>query len=86
MKNINRIVGLILASAFIINIFMPFPGAWEAGVMNVGLVLLALHALEFIIVYKKLKAIGHATAADLFWTLLLGFVHWRPLLKANATV
>lgn len=81
MQNFNRAVGLLLLTAFIINLVMPFPGAWGPGVLKVGLVLLAVHTLEFIIVYKKLKAIGRATAADLFWTLLIGFVHWKPLLK-----
>jgi len=84
MKNLNRIVGLLLLSAFIINLVIPFPGAWGPGVMTVGLILLAVHTIEFIIVFKKLKAIGRATAADLFWTLLLGFVHWKPLLKKSA--
>jgi uncharacterized protein YhhL (DUF1145 family) len=81
MQNLNRAVGLLLLTAFIINLVMPFPGAWGPGVLKVGLVLLAVHTLEFIIMYKKLKAIGRATAADLFWTLLIGFVHWKPLLK-----
>ena len=81
MQNLNRAVGLLLLAAFIINLVMPFPGAWGSGVLKVGLVLLAVHTLEFVIMYKKLKAIGRATAADLFWTLLLGFVHWKPLLK-----
>jgi len=84
MKKINQIVGLLLLSAFVINLVMPFPGAWGPGIMKVGLILLAVHTIEFIVVFKKLKAIGHATAADLFWTLLLGFVHWKPLLKKAA--
>ena len=78
---INKIAGLIIPLAFLVNIVMPFPGAWGVWVMRIGLILMVVHSLEYVVVYKRLNAIGRATAADFFWVLLLGFVHWKPLLK-----
>lgn len=80
MNTVNRAVGLILLLAFLVNIVMPFPGAWGVWVMRIGLILLLVHAIEFAIVYKRLEGVGHATPVDFFWVLLLGFMHWKPLL------
>lgn len=80
-NTINKIAGLMMLLAFLVNSVMPFPGAWGVWVMRVGVILMVVHSLEFVVVYKRLKAISRATAADFFWVLLLGFVHWKPLLK-----
>ena len=77
----NRYLLLGFWLAFLVNIVMPFSAPWESGIMNVGLVLVAIHILELALVYKKLKLIGRANVADLSWVILLGILHWRPLLR-----
>ncbi|MFT6154889.1 MAG: hypothetical protein ACJA0E_001887 [Bermanella sp.] len=67
--------------AFVVNIIMPFPEGWSTGVMYIGLGLLVVHLIEFIIVFKKLKAVGHTSAKDFALVLLVGLFHWMPLIR-----
>ncbi len=84
MKNFiafNRYLLLGFWLAFLVNIAMPFNEPWGGSVMNVGLALLAIHLLELVLVYRKLKLIERAKPIDLCWVMLLGILHWRPLLR-----
>jgi uncharacterized protein YhhL (DUF1145 family) len=67
--------------AFVVNLVMPFPGEWNTGVLYIGLGLLAVHFIEFILVFKKLKALGHTSVKDFVLVLLVGLFHWMPLLR-----
>ena len=84
MKNFIKInKGLLLAFwlAFVVNVFMPL-GDWATHwVMGIGLLMLLVHALELAAVFKRLKRIGHATPVDFIWIMLLGLLHWKPLLR-----
>jgi hypothetical protein len=46
--------------------------------------LLVIHLLEFLMVYKLLKASPGLMAAHFIHTLVFGFVHWLPLKKGQA--
>jgi predicted acyltransferase len=46
--------------------------------------LLAVHLLEFVMVYKVLKASPGPMAGHFLHTLVFGFVHWLPLKKIQA--
>jgi predicted acyltransferase len=46
--------------------------------------LLVIHLLEFVMVYKLLKASPGPMAAHFIHTLVFGFVHWLPLKKNQA--
>ena len=67
--------------AFLVNLAMPFPDDVNKVVLYVGLVLLAIHLLEFFIVFKKLKAVDCITVKDFVLVLLVGLFHWVPLLR-----
>ena len=45
--------------------------------------LLVVHLLEFLMVYKVLKASPGPMAGHFLHTLVFGFVHWLPLKKGQ---
>jgi uncharacterized protein YhhL (DUF1145 family) len=46
-------------------------------------VLLVLHSLEFILMKNKLQALPGSVMTHFINTLLFGFNHWLPLMKAQ---
>lgn len=78
---VNRYLILGFWVVFAINIATPLGGSWSSNIMNVGLILLVIHTIEFAVMFKGLKLIGRATPVDFFWVMLLGVFHWRPLLR-----
>lgn len=79
--NIAGLYGFWLA--FLLNLVMPFPGSWNPGVLYVGLALLAIHFLEFIVMFTKLKAVNHTSAKDFVLVMLVGLFHWMPLIRKS---
>ncbi len=79
---INKYALLGFWLAFAVNVFMPLGGG-EASmwIMRIGLALLAIHALELVVVFKGLKRIDRAAPADMVWVMLIGLFHWKPLLS-----
>lgn len=78
----NRYLLLGFWLVFIVSQFMPGITPWPSIITYVGLILLAIHAVELILVFKPLKAMGRAGAKDCALVLLLGLLHWKPLLKS----
>lgn len=50
-------------------------------IFYVGLGLLVIHALEFALVFNRLKQRGRAGFSDLAAVLLVGLFHWMPILR-----
>ncbi len=51
-----------------------------AGTMqNIALVLLMIHALEVIFVFKHVRLYRGSLAVSILLTLLFGLLHWKPL-------
>ncbi len=80
-NTVNRYLILAFWVVFTVNIITPIGGSWSSNIMNVGLILILIHTIEFAVMYKGLKLIGRATPIDFVWVLLLGVFHWRPLLR-----
>ena len=78
---INKALFLVLMAVFVLNLLMPFGGEAGQWIMRIGLVVLGVHVLELLVIYKKLQAAGHVTANNIFWILVAGILHWKPLLK-----
>lgn len=71
--------------AFAVNLVAPLAGTTGEWINNIGLLLIAVHILELVINYKKLKAINHASAKDLLLIILFGTLYWKPLLAQHQT-
>ncbi len=48
------------------------------------LVLLAIHSLEVVLVFKHVRSYPGSLAASIVLTLAFGLLHWMPLAKASA--
>ena len=60
------------------------PAALAATVQQVALVLLVIHAVELLVVFKYVRLYRGSLAASVLLTLLFGLLHWRPLAKEAA--
>ena len=51
---INKALFLVLFAVFVLNLLMPFGGDVGQWIMRIGLVVLGVHVLELLVIYKKL--------------------------------
>ena len=54
------------------------PGSWEI-VVTISAVLVALHVLEAIVMFKHVRRYEGALATSILLCLLFGLLHWKPL-------
>ena len=80
-NQLNKMALYVFWVAFVVNLIMPFGGDLGQGVLYVGLGLLAVHLLEYMFVFKKLKRVERTSAKDFVSVMLVGLFHWLPLLK-----
>ncbi|WP_163936171.1 DUF1145 domain-containing protein [Paraferrimonas sp. SM1919] len=76
-KLIKFSVGLFWL-AFFINLFTPL----QQHLLPIGITLAIIHALEFVLFYRKLQQNGHHSITDFMQVLLFGFLHIKPKLRA----
>ena len=57
---------------------------WAATAQKVALLLLLIHALELLVVFKYVRLYRGSLAVSVLLTLLFGLLHWRPLAKEAA--
>ena len=69
---------------FLLNLVSPIFGVAGASIFHIGMVILALHVIELVFVYGKLKSIGRSSMKDMLSVLAFGLLYWRPLLKAKS--
>ncbi len=60
------------------------PTALAATVQQLALVLLLVHAVELVVMFKHVRLYRGSLAASVVLTLLFGLLHWRPLAKVAA--
>ena len=48
---------------------------------NISLLLLAIHAVELLVMFKHVKRYRGPLAMSMLLTLLFGLLHWQPLAK-----
>ena len=78
----NLIVLYLLALASLV---WPLPldaGHW---LQRISLVLLAVHALETVAMFKHVRKYAGPLAVSMALSLLFGLLHWLPLAKAPST-
>jgi len=51
---------------------------------NIALVVLAIHAVELLVMFKHVKRYPGALTVSLLLTMLFGLLHWKPLAKQAA--
>ena len=77
----NKLVLLIFWLGFAVNFFVPIIDTELPWILWSGLAMFAVHALELMVMFKKLREAGHASIKNSLMGLLFGILHWRPLLR-----
>lgn len=60
------------------------PGGMLSGAPLVAGVLLAIHALELVFMFKHVRLYAGPLAVSIVLTLLFGLLHWKPLADQHA--
>ncbi len=60
------------------------PGGAFAHVRTIAAILLALHTLELIFLFRHVRLYRGPLAVSVLLTLLFGLLHWKPLVDAKA--
>lgn len=60
------------------------PPGWFGRVQWVALVLLSLHVLELVFMFRHVRLYRGPLALSVLLTLLFGLLHWKPLADAQA--
>ena len=66
--------------SWILSLFSLIPDPYGRFVAWAGPLLLLVHLVEYLIVRSKSTQPG---SVDFVWTMVFGFAHWLPLLKAR---
>ena len=80
-NTVNRLALYAFWVMFVINFVMPILATEINYIFYVGLGLLVIHALEFALVFNRLKQRGRAGFSDFAAVLLVGLFHWMPILR-----
>ena len=85
MLKLNQSISYALIAfwiAFLFNLIQPFAGNWSVGIHWLGVIMLAVHVVELVLVYSKLKAAGHSSLKDIVAVLAFGILYWKPIIKS----
>jgi uncharacterized protein YhhL (DUF1145 family) len=87
MNNFLKAGCLAIYGLAFVALFVPLPLGANTAVQYLALFLLAAHAVEMLLFFKKVKLYPGSLATSLALTLLFGFLHWLPLAtnKTNAS-
>lgn len=67
----------------LLSLVLPFPAGAGPVIQTIALTLLAVHALETVVMFKHVKSYNGPLATSIVLSLLFGLLHWMPLAKAN---
>lgn len=81
MNNICRAALLALYALALVSLFIAIP--WQPTVQRITLILLAIHAVELVLMFKHVKAWSGPLPVSILLTLLFGLLHWLPVARAN---
>ena len=74
---ILMIITLVIWAAIAINQFVAFPASVASGLNTLGIVLLVVHALEYIIFNKKIAEKPESKPVAFVMTMLFGVLYWK---------
>ena len=80
IKALLLAVYALVAASF----FMALPFDLGPLLRRVALVLLAVHLVELIVVFKHVRLYQGPIGISILLTLLFGLLHWKPLADARA--
>ncbi|TXH86484.1 MAG: hypothetical protein E6Q78_16935 [Rhodoferax sp.] len=82
----NRFLKLNLLGLYVlalVSLLMPMPWDSNALLQRLSLILLGVHVLETIVMFKHVKAYQGPLWKSVCLSLLFGLLHWLPLARKN---
>jgi uncharacterized protein YhhL (DUF1145 family) len=59
------------------------PSGLASSMQTIALVMLVLHAVELLVMFRHVKRYPGALAFSMLLTMLFGLLHWKPLADAS---
>ena len=81
MSDFSKAIALVIYVLAAVGSFIMLPAGITAALQMIALVLLALHALEVVFMFKAVRKYPGPLVDSIALTLLFGFLHWIPLNK-----
>lgn len=87
MQSMNTFFRIAIVATYVLagaSLLLTLP--FDAGTMlrRISLILLVVHALEVVFVYRHVRLYRGPLAISILLTLLFGLLHWKPLADARA--
>lgn len=79
MNKLLKIGCLAIYLLALVGLFIPLPFGAETPLRYVAAILLAVHLLEALVMFRHVRRYPGPLATSLLLTLLFGFLHWWPL-------
>lgn len=79
---ISKLACLALLACGLAQALWPDAAAWPFDAPRAALILLAIHLLELVFVFKHLRLYKGPLLVSVALTLLFGLLHWKPLADA----
>jgi uncharacterized protein YhhL (DUF1145 family) len=79
-----NLLGLYALAA--LSLAVPMPWDSNALLQRISLILLAVHAVETVLMFKHVKAYEGALWKSIGLSLLFGLLHWLPLARKGRAV
>ncbi len=83
MNNALRAALLATYALAAVSLFGLLPGDLAQLLQRIVLVVLVIHVVELLLVFKHVRTYQGSLAASVLLTLLFGLLHWKPLADAR---
>jgi len=81
---IIKLVLMVLYAAAIASFAGLMEPALASRLQNISLIVLAVHLIELVVMFRHVKRYAGPLAASVLLTLLFGMLHWKPLADEHA--
>lgn len=83
MNNFLKANLLVLYALALLGLALPLPWDSNALLQRIALILLAVHVLETVLMWRHVKAYRGPLGVSVLLSLLFGLLHWLPLARQN---
>lgn len=83
MRNTFKLLLIATYILTVLSLFGFFPADLSHLLQRISLILLVIHAIELLLVFKTIRTYQGPLMTSIVLTLLFGLLHWKPLADAK---
>ena len=83
MRNTFKFLLIATYVLTVLSLFGLFPADLSHLLQRISLILLVIHAIELLLVFKTIRTYSGPLMTSIVLTLLFGLLHWKPLADAQ---